>query len=108
MMMLMKLMRRQPAAITNVDGRCCILSLICLCLCRLEQKGEAAWQQLRMQMRRPFFVASHRLIRLSAPGVGLPHYFGQDYAIIPGWAGLWDYPGRDYAIIGLRGVVVEG
>ena len=39
---------------------------------------------------------------------GLCHYFGQDYAIIPGWEGLWDYPGRDYAIIGLRGVVAEG
>ena len=48
------------------------------------------------------------LCQLSAPGIGLCHYFGQDYAIIPGWDGLRDYPNWDYAIIGLRGVVLEG
>ena len=44
------------------------------------------------------------LIRLSAHGRGLCHYFGQDYAIIPGCGGLWDYPGQDYSIIGLHTV----
>ena len=104
------------AAIANADE---VISLICICLCLffvfvfvsvfVLQKREAAWQQLRMQMRRLLCCFTLPDSIVGTWLLGLCHYFGQDYAIAwQGWEGLWDYPDRDYAIIGPPGVVAEG